>query len=163
MGRRGSGVVDGAADVLPGRVRSTLHAAEGAIARLSAVAFGGGIVLVVGALSFAGFSFTLGDVADDGLTPQAAQTLNALNGDFFFPVAVGTATFLIATAIASLSSGALPKWLAWPALVIGIVALTPGGFFGFLALLVWIVVTSIVLWRARSAVPPATAPPAAVT
>jgi hypothetical protein len=145
-----------------GVLRSTLRAAEGPIARLSTVAFAGGIVLAFGALSFAGFTFTLGDVADDGLTPQAAQALNALNSDFFFPVAVGTATLLIATALASLGSRALPAWLAWAALVIGIVALTPGGFFAFLAFLLWTVVTSIVLWRARSATPPATAPPAPV-
>jgi hypothetical protein len=143
-----------------GVLRSTLHAAEGPIARLSAVAFGGGIVLIIGALSFAGFTFTLGDIADDGLTPQAAQALNALNSDFFFPVAVGTATLMIATAIASLASRVLPAWLAWSALVIGIVALTPGGFFAFLAFMLWTVAASIVLWRARSAEPPATAPPA---
>ncbi len=145
-----------------GVLRSTLQAAEGPIARLSTVAFGGGIVLTIGALSFAGFTFTLGDVADDGLTPQAAQTLNALNSDFFFPVAVGTATLMIATAIASLSSRALPAWLAWAALVIGIVALTPLGFFAFLAFMLWTIATSVVLWRARSAEPPATAPPAPV-
>jgi hypothetical protein len=145
-----------------GVLRSTLRAAEGPIARLSPVAFGGGIVLTIGALSFAGFTFTLGDIADDGLTPQAAQTLNALNSDFFFPVAAGLATLLLATGISSLVSRALPAWLAWPALVIGVVALTPGGFFGFLAFLLWTVVTSIVLWRARSAEPPATAPPAPV-
>lgn len=141
-----------------GVLRSTLHAAEGSIARLSAVAFGGGIVMIVGVLSFAGFSFTLGDVADDGLTPVAAQALNALNSDFFFPVAVGTATLMIATGIASLGSRALPRWLAWPALVIGVVALTPAGFFAFLAFMLWTVATSILLWRARSAEPPATAP-----
>ncbi len=145
-----------------GVLRSTLLAAEGSIARLSAVAFGGGIVLIVGILSFAGFTFTLGDVADDGLSPQAAQALNALNSDFFFPVAVGTATLLLATGIASLGTGALPRWLAWAALVIGIVALTPLGFFAFLAFMLWTVATSIVLWRARSAEPPATTLPGAV-
>ena len=143
-----------------GVLRSTLRAAEGPIARLSAVAFGGGIVLTVGALSFAGFTFTLGDIADDGLTPQAAQALNALNSDFFFPVAAGTATLLIATSIASLASRALPAWIAWAALVIGVVALTPAGFFAFLAFLLWTVVTSLVLWRGRAAGPAATPPPA---
>jgi hypothetical protein len=143
-----------------GVLRSTLRAVEGPVARLSTVAFGGGIVLAIGMLSFAGFTFTLGDVADDGLTPDAAQALNALNSDFFFPVAVGTATLMIATAIASLASRVLPAWLAWSALVIGIVALTPGGFFAFLAFMLWTVAASIVLWRARSAEPPATAPPA---
>ena len=142
-----------------GVLRSTLRAEEGPLGRLSAVAFGGGIVLIVGALSFAGFTFTLGDIADDGLTPQAAQTLNALNSDFFFPVAVGVATLLIATGISSLGSRVLPAWLAWAALVIGIVALTPLGFFGFLAFLLWAVVTSVVLWRARAAGPTATAAP----
>lgn len=134
-----------------GVLKSTLRAAEGPIERLSAVAFAGGIVLVIGALSFAGFSFALGDIADDGLTPQAAQALNALNSDFFFPVAVGVATLLIATGIASLGSRALPPWLAWAALVIGIVAVTPLGFFAFLVFLLWTVVTSVGLWRARAA------------
>lgn len=134
-----------------GTLRSTLRAAEGPVGRLSTVAFGGGIVLAVGLLSFAGFTFTLGDVADDGLTPQAAQALNALNSDFFFPLAVGLGTLLIATAIASLGSRALPAWVAWAALVIGVVALTPAGFFAFLAFLLWTVVTSVVLWRGRAA------------
>ena len=143
-----------------GTLRSTLREAEGPTGRLSTVAFGGGIVLIVGMLSFASFSFTLGDVADDGLTPQAAQTLNALNSDFFFPLAVGVGTLMIATAISSLGSRTLPAWLAWPALVIGVVALTPGGFFAFLAFLLWALVTSVVMWRARAAGPAATPPPA---
>jgi hypothetical protein len=145
-----------------GVLRSTLRAAERPNASLSAVAFGGGIVLVFGALSFAGFTFVLGDVADNGLTPQAAQALNALNSDFFFPVAVGVATLMIATGLAAIGSRVLPAWLAWAALVIGIVALTPLGFFAFLAFLLWTLVTSIVLWRARAAGPAATAPPAPV-
>ena len=141
-----------------GVLRSTLRGAEGAVGRLSAVAFGGGIVLVIGALSFAGFTFTLGDIADDGLAPQAAQALNALNSDFFFPVAVGVATLLIATGIASLGSRVLPAWLAWAGLVIGIVALTPAGFFALLVFLIWILVVSVLLWRGRAAAP-AAAPP----
>jgi hypothetical protein len=143
-----------------GVLRSTLHAAEGPIARLSAVAFGGGIILAVGMLSFAGFTFTLGSNADNGLTPETAQTLNALNSDFFFPVAVGAATLLIATGLGALASRALPAWLAWVALILGIVALTPLGFFAFLLFLVWVVIVSVMLWRARGAGPTATVPPA---
>jgi len=141
-----------------GTLRSTLRAAEGPVGRLSTVAFGGGILIVVGMLSFAGFTFTLGDVADNGLTPQAAQALNALNSDFFFPLAVGVGTLMIATAISSLGSRTLPAWLSWVALVIGVVALTPGGFFAFMAFLLWSLVTSIVLWRRRAAGPAATPP-----
>src|SRR6202030_2108214 len=81
-----------------GVLRTVLRAAEGAVGRLSAVAFGGGLVLGVGILSFAGFTFTLADAADH-LTPDAAQAINALNSDFFFPLAAGLSTLLLATGI----------------------------------------------------------------
>src|SRR5437899_5159736 len=42
-----------------GVLRTVLRAAEGSVGRLSAVAFGGGLVLGVGMLSFAGFNFAL--------------------------------------------------------------------------------------------------------
>jgi hypothetical protein len=142
-----------------GVLRTTLHAAEEGLARLSAVAFGGGLVLGVGILCFAGFTFTLADAADH-LTPDAAQSLNALNDDFFFPLAAGLATLMIATGISSIRSRALPAWLAWIALVIGIVGVTPAGFFAFLAFGLWTLVTSILLWQrgARGGAAPATAP-----
>jgi len=138
-----------------GVLRSTLRAAEAGFARLSAVAFGGGVVLAFGMLAFAGFTFTLADAADH-LTPQAAQAVSALNSDFFFPIAAGLGTLMIATGLASLRSRALPAWLAWAALVIGVAAVTPIGFFAFLAFGLWTLATSVILWRA-----PATATPAA--
>jgi hypothetical protein len=140
-----------------GVLRSLLRATEGAAARLSPVAFGGGLVLGVGMLSFAGFTFALGDAADH-LTPDAAQTLNTLNSDFFFPLAVGLGTLMIATGLIAIRSRVLPPWLAWIALVIGIAAVTPAGFFAFLAFGLWTLVTSILLWRAGAASAP---PPAA--
>jgi hypothetical protein len=129
-----------------GVLRTTLHAAEGGAARLSSVAFAGGIVLAVGMLSFAGFTFALGDAADH-LTPQAAQALNALNSDFFFPLAAGLGTLMIATGVCSVRTGALPAWLGWIAILIGIAAITPAGFFGFLAFGLWTIAASIVMWR----------------
>src|SRR6185295_2572953 len=91
-----------------------------------------------------GIGFTLGDAADD-LPASAVLTLNALNSDLFFPLAVGTAVFNLGLALAVLRHGALPRALGWLALVIGIVALTPGGFFAFLATGIVIVWASIVL------------------
>ena len=140
-----------------GVLTSTLRAVEGAIARLSSVAFGGGVVLALGMLAFAGFTFALGDTADDGLTPEAAQALNALNSDFFFPVAAGTGTLMIATGIAVISSRILPVWLGWIAVLVGIAAVTPVGFFAFLVFLVWTLIVSVLLWRAAGA-PPAVPP-----
>jgi hypothetical protein len=110
-------------------------------------------------LGFAGFTFTLGDAADH-LTPDAAQALNALNSDFFLPLAAGLGTLMIATGISSIRSRVFPAWLGWLAVLIGIAAITPAGFFGFLAFGLWTIAASIVMWRAGSA--GAVAPPSAV-
>jgi hypothetical protein len=96
-----------------GVLRSVLQAAEGGASRLSAVAFSGGIILAVGMLSFAGFTFALGDVADENLTPQAAQALHILNSDFFFPIAIGLGALMLSTAVIVIRSGVLPAWLGW--------------------------------------------------
>ena len=111
---------------------------------LPLLSFVGGLVLALGILFFAGFTFTLAD-AGDALDPAAAQALNALNGDFFFPVAFGTALFMIGAGLAILRGAYLPRWLGWAAIVIGVVAATPGGFFGFLASGIWMVVAAIML------------------
>jgi hypothetical protein len=133
-----------------GVLRSVLRSVEGAIGRLSAVAFGGGLVLGVGMLAFAGFTFALGDAADD-LTPDAAQALHVLNSDFFFPVAAGLGTLMLATGIAGIRSRVLPAWASWTALVLGLAAVTPIGFFAFLAFGLWVIAVSVLLWRAAPA------------
>lgn len=125
---------------------------------LSTISFGGAIILAVGMLAFAGFTFTLGDVADK-LDPVALQALNALNSDFFFPVAIGTGTFMIATGLALVRRPELPAWLAWVAIVIGIAAITPLGFFAFLLMGLWVLVVSVMLTlRARAEAPASSAP-----
>lgn len=106
--------------------------------------FAGGIVFTVGTTIFAGLSFTAADVAED-IAPSGLQALNALSMDMFFTVAVGTAAFMLGAGIASLKSELLPKWLAWVAIVIGVLALTPAGFIAFLALGVWSLVVSVIL------------------
>jgi hypothetical protein len=127
-----------------GVLRNALRATEQGPGGLSAVSFGGALIMAVGFTLFAGISFTLGDVADK-LDPTAAQALNALNGDLFFPLAMGTALFMLATGIAALRGGALPKWLGWIAIVLGVLALTPLGFFALMATGIWIIIASIVL------------------
>lgn len=136
-----------------GALRKLLQSAEGESRGLPTVAFGGGLVLVVGILLFSGLTWTLADSIDD-LEPAAAQAINALNTDLFFPVAVGTAALLIATGVSMRRSGAFPGWLAWAAIVIGVLAVTPVGFFAFLAGLLWILVAGIVLTRSPVAAGP---------
>jgi hypothetical protein len=137
-----------------GVLRSALRRSEGGTGGLSAVAFAGGIVQAVGLLSFAGFSFVLTDVGDK-LEPGAAQALNALDGDFFFMVAVGTAALLLASGVSMLRTGAFPRWLAWIAIVLGVLSVTPAGFFVFLAYGIWVLLASIVMLRGSEATSPA--------
>jgi hypothetical protein len=127
-----------------GALRRALRVVAGDEGGLSTVALLGGLMIVVGASIFAGIGFTLGDAADD-LPASAVVTLNALNSDLFFPLAVGTAVFNLGLALAVLRHGGLPRSLGWLALVVGIVGLTPGGFFAFLATGIVIVWASVVM------------------
>jgi hypothetical protein len=116
--------------------------------------FAGGIVFAVGVTIFAGLAFAAGDAADD-VGPATLQTLHVLEMDMFITVAVGTAAFLLGAGVGALKSAALPSWLAWAAIVIGIIAITPLGFFGFLALGIWTLIASVMLaMRARVAPAP---------
>lgn len=127
-----------------GSLRQALRAAPGDEGGLSTVTLLGGLVLAIGASIFAGIGFTLGDAADH-LPPSAIVTLNALNSDMFFTIAVGTAVFNLGLALAVLRHGGLPRQLGWLALVVGIAGLTPLGFFAFLATGIVIVWASVVL------------------
>ena len=67
--------------------------------------------------------------------------------------------FSISIGLAIIASGALPKWLGWVQVVIGVVAFTPVGFFGFFVTLLWSVIVAILIYRrtAPAAAAPATA------
>ena len=134
-------------------LRGRLRRAEETGAVLSTAAFGGGLLMALGIALFAGINFTLADTADN-IDASAAQALHALNYDLFFPVALGTEVFFLATGIAVVRGGGLPSWLGWIAIVLAIIALTPIGFFAFLAGGLWILAASILL-----ALRPAEGPP----
>jgi hypothetical protein len=140
-----------------GTLRRALRAAAGDEGGLSTVAVLGGLVMVVGASLFAGITFTLGDAVDH-LPDDAILALNALNTDMFITVAVGTAVFNLGLGLAVLRHGGLPRWLGWVALVVGIAAVTPAGFFAFLATGIVILATSIALLRGGDAAPAAPRP-----
>ena len=143
-----------------GTLWGVLRRAPGATGRLAAIALGGGALMALGIAIFGALAFTLADTHED-LEPAAAQAINALSGDLFFPVALGTVAFTIASGLAILRGAALPRWLGWAAIVIGVVSLTPAGFFAFLAALLWIAVTSIVLFRSAPVATEGAAPPPA--
>jgi hypothetical protein len=112
-----------------GWLRRLLREAEGPGGWLSAVSFAGGIVFAVAG--------------------GVASTLK-IAYNYFIPFAVGFSTFLLAAGISAVRHGALPGWLGWSAIVLGVATYTPAGFFAFLLGLVWVLAASLVLLPMRA-------------
>ena len=148
-----------------GVLRRELKRAEGEHGTLSLVSFAGTVCIAIGLAIDGTISFALAEAADD-IDPVAAHALGALWQNDFLPMAVGLFVFLIGTGLSIVRHGLLPKWLGWVMVVIGLTAITPIGFFAFLATAVLILAISIILTlRARKgpagAAPPPAAPPTA--
>jgi hypothetical protein len=137
-------------------LRNVLRAAAGGTDMLSLVSFIGVVVIAVGFAIDTTILIALAERADD-IDPIAVQSLQALWDNDFVPIALGVLLFLWATGISVVRSGALPKWIGWIMILLGVVALTPVGFASFIGTAVLILVISILLAvRARSAAPAAT-------
>jgi hypothetical protein len=108
----------------------------------------GGTVAVAGFLVAVGIHFALIDGGDKHLSPDAMVALNALDNDSFFAFAFPMGVMLLGAAGAVLRDGAaLPKWMAWVAIVLLIVFFTPAGFASFALSGIWIIVASILMYR----------------
>jgi hypothetical protein len=144
-------------------MRRTLLAAEGPPGRLSAIAFGAGIVtaglFVLGAVTFVA---TLGlevEAMDDAMLRALAVSWET----GFAPIIagfLGLAVFVAASSLAAIRFGGLPRWLGWAGLVIFLAAFV-GSFamldphpdqplglvlwVSFLLNMLWVLVASIVL------------------
>ena len=132
-------------------LRGVLRAAapEGEI--LSLVSFLGLVVVAVGFAIDTTILIALSEAADD-IDPAAVQSLQALWDNDFVPLVLGVLMFLWATGLAVIRTGALPKWLGWVMVVLGVVALTPIGFVAAIGAAILVLVLSILLSvRARSA------------
>ena len=126
-----------------GFLRQLLRAAEGEGHMLSAVAMAGATVIAVALAFDATISFALAETAED-IEPASTQTLLALWEYDFMPAAVGFQVFLLASGISILRHGALPKWLGWVAIVLGVIAITPIGFVAALAGAIWIAIVGVI-------------------
>jgi hypothetical protein len=130
--------------IFSGTLAGVLRRAQNETGGASTLAYGGGILMAVGIAIFAGLVFTLGDVGSD-IDPSAAQTLNALNEDLFFPVAAGSVAFLLGAGIGVLKTGVLPKALGWLAIAGVVIGVTPVGFLALAVLAVFTLITSVML------------------
>jgi hypothetical protein len=122
---------------------------------LSPLVLTGAAIMAVGAGLDMTISVALAEAVDNNDTPfdpAAVQALQALWDNDFVPVAIGVEVLLLSSGLSIVKYGALPKWLGWAAIVIGIVGLTPVGFVAFPLGGIWVIVVSILAAvRARRA------------
>jgi hypothetical protein len=127
-----------------GWLRKVLRDAEGPGGVLSAVSFAGAIVFAAAGAFASTLGIALAESFDD-IDPSAVEALNAISWNYFVPFAVGGSTFVLAAGISAVRHGSLPRWLGWAGIVLGIAGYTPAGFFAFILILVWVLVTSVLL------------------
>lgn len=126
-------------------LRSHLGRFDGARG-LARVGYGGALVLAVATAVFAAISWSLAD-AHTKIVAAAAQALNVLSNDFFWPLSVGVALFGIGYGLAIVASKALPLWLGLIALVLGVIGITPLGFVAFIALMAWSLIATVLIYK----------------
>lgn len=96
----------------------------------------------------------LADSTKPEIAPEVMQALNVIADYVVYALLPATGTMMLGAAGWLLGRERVQGWLGWAALVLGIGLFVP--FIGVLALilsLVWIIVTSITLFRARGAGP----------
>lgn len=131
--------------------------------RMANAAFAGAITAAVGFMVAAGLHGALTSaVQEDTVSDQALQALNVLDNWSFVPFSAGIAVLVLATALTIIRAArVLPAWFGWLGIVIGILGISPLGFFGFLAAGLWLLALSIMLYiNWDSLQRDATAPPA---
>jgi hypothetical protein len=115
---------------------------------LAGAVFGG-----VGFLTSLGFDTILAQ-DHSHLTIASAQTLNLIQNDFFLPILIGFALFGILTGLAVVVGRILPVWTGWVMFAFGLGCLAgPAGFFGLLAVTLWVLVAGIWLVKQGPPVP----------
>jgi hypothetical protein len=121
------------------------------------VALVGAAISAAGLFVAGGMHFALIDGANLShnrtLSPDAMVALNALDNDNFIAFSVPLGIMMFGAAGAVLKGGAaLPKWIAWVAIVLGILFFTPIGFFAFGLTGIWIIIASVMMYRRAGAV-----------
>ena len=131
-------------------LREGLRDVQGASTTMPRAAAAAGVVAATGFLFMSAVRFTLLQAGGLGL-PDAARTLNLLDHYDFFPVVGGLAALYLAAGLAARRANALPTWLTWSSIVLGVVAvLGPLGQLAFILSPLWVAVTGVLLSR-RSA------------
>jgi hypothetical protein len=134
-------------------LRTFLRAAAPEDDLLPMVSFIGFVIVAIGFAIDGTIVFAAAEAADD-IAPSAVQALQALWDNDFLPLILGVECFLWGTGLAVLRSGALPRWLGWVMVVLGVAGMTPIGFVSAIGSALLVLVLSVMLGlRAGRAAP----------
>ncbi len=136
-----------------GSLRSTLRRAEGGTGRLSAVAFGGGVMAGATLLASSTFLSAAISLADYGDDPTGARLAAGFSEHLFFATSFGMALLVGATFLLALRHEAIPIGLASVGAAGGglfLIPIWPLFVFGFFIVQFWVAALSVFLIR-RSA------------
>jgi hypothetical protein len=133
-------------------LRAVLQEVEGGVGRLASTAHAGGIATAV--LIFAGFGTQVSAAIlvsdrDAPIDPEVAVGFWWVGDGMIVAAFYATAVLLAASGFVFLRSGTLaPRWFGWVTLALALLLLVPWiNWLGFFAFAVWVVATSILLWR----------------
>ena len=139
-------------------VRDAVARVEPGPSRLASISFAGGVLVAAGITVNASIQFAAAESAGES-SASVTHTLSVLYVYFFFPMASGTLLFLLAAGVAAIRHGAFDKRLAWLAIAIAVLAVTPIGFFAFIAMTIWSAIAGVVLYRKKDPVGSGAEPP----
>jgi hypothetical protein len=134
-------------------LRQRLRRAEGPDGRLANVALGGGVLLVallwVGAAALAAIPAgqSLGGATAVSNADLARYLPSIGFGSILLFGMFGAIAMIDATSVVIMRTGVLPRWLAWLGFVCGVVLLFGVVFLPVIALPIWLIAASIVLFR----------------
>jgi hypothetical protein len=149
-------------------LRSVLGRGEGGDRRVTTIAFSSGTVAVALFMLTAVPIVTgaaVQEFDDRTLTPSLAESLFVLGngGGIFLAVELTVGVLAVASAIVVLRTAVLPKWYGWLDLVYGIwLLIIPIGWIGLIGFPIWILLTTVLVYRAESSAPSAAAAVASV-
>jgi hypothetical protein len=149
-----------------GTVWARLRWAEGGIGRLATTAFGGGIATAVFLLALPGADMA-GALNEDEIAASTAEALRTVGDIFFIGAELSAAVLVAAVGLVAILTGALPRWVGWVSLALGLwLLIAPVGWAGLLfGFPLWVLLVSFFLWRAATGVVATgrTAPPPEAT
>lgn len=130
-----------------GSLRARLLLAEGGLGRLTAIAYGSGLLAAL-CLLFQVAPFVQGALDEDDLEAGPAQTLQVISEAFFGGAEITLIPMFVAVGLLTLRTRVLPVWLGWVSLVIALVlVIIPIGWAGVVFLFpLWTIVTSVLLF-----------------